>query len=560
MIETFRRRVYLRDDFTAPLAVGTIDGTSPLESNVGRVMLDTVNAATIENGNLTFVTTANTNEPRIVYNYWFTRRNNPIFYCKFRITGTTSRVNRFGFTPNLASVTKTGMSLNSTTFNSYETFGSGSRIILSPVVANTDYEIWILLRRRAGHFIFVRGGGVYTYPTLLWKTSTDTDMIILPVIESGISTDTFTADAFECYNKTFVPLLLLSDSISSTFPVADGLAHTEGINNEVGSGGGGITWQNTATWAYDSVNGRVYNTPTEGSELLTNGNYETGSPPSSWFAGSGAVLTSVTDNRPGSSGTKALHVASSTTATAFASQQIVSIIGEFYKATGWVKNVDSPQLMKHSLTTTGFSTMFQSLAAGAAGWEQVTVTGRAVDTGMRLTASQNLSNSPAGTGGRFDDASLVKLNFNTLYTVVNYNTGNITIISEIFSLLTGTQAGFIINLDSISTPLNFILIYHTGTTVVVDKYVAGVLTANLMNTASTFSSGAALYVRKIDTKIRVYYNGALIGSELTISDAGVINNTLHGFFSTHPAAQFNNTGIHATGVEGQYESYLQSTF
>ena len=47
-------------------------------------------------------------------------------------------------------------------------------------------------------------------------------------------------------------------------------------------GGAFNPWRG-ATWALDG-SGRAYNTPTLGSELLTNRSMEAGSPPSNWAA------------------------------------------------------------------------------------------------------------------------------------------------------------------------------------------------------------------------------------------------------------------------------------
>jgi len=72
-----------------------------------------------------------------------------------------------------------------------------------------------------------------------------------------------------------------------------------------------------------------------------------------------------------------------------------------------------------------------------------------------------------------------------------------------------------------------------------EKNVAGTYTT-VQSTAVTYSAGATLRVIKDGTKYRVYYNNALVGTEQTISDAGIISNTKHGLFSTYSGNTFDN--------------------
>ena len=70
----------------------------------------------------------------------------------------------------------------------------------------------------------------------------------------------------------------------------------------------------------------------------------------------------------------------------------------------------------------------------------------------------------------------------------------------------------------------------------------------------TYVAGATLRVIKDATKYRVYYNNALVGSEQTISDAGIIDNTIHGLFSTYSGNSFDNFTLWARGTGAEYTS------
>jgi len=99
--------------------------------------------------------------------------------------------------------------------------------------------------------------------------------------------------------------------------------------------------------------------------------------------------------------------------------------------------------------------------------------------------------------------------------------------------------------DSASSPANGVVAYYnrTDAKVYLDKYVAGVLT-NQFATAATYSAGATLTLRRVGNVFYVEYNNVAIGNA-TISDAGIINNTLHGVYMTGGA----------TSKIENYESY-----
>jgi hypothetical protein len=62
---------------------------------------------------------------------------------------------------------------------------------------------------------------------------------------------------------------------------------------------------------------------------------------------------------------------------------------------------------------------------------------------------------------------------------------------------------------------NYILSYHNGTSVKLDKVVAGT-TTNLLSETTTYVAGAILKVVCDGVKFRVYYNGTVVGSEVFI--------------------------------------------
>lgn len=113
------------------------------------------------------------------------------------------------------------------------------------------------------------------------------------------------------------------------------------------------------------------------------------------------------------------------------------------------------------------------------------------------------------------------------------------------------EVGLALSMDSASSPANGVLVYLDGTNCKIDKIVGGSV-SNVRTTAVTYSAGARLVVTKTGTEYRVYYNDQLVGTANTISDAGIVNNTLHGLFSTDASNTLDDFTCYATGSGGEY--------
>ena len=145
-------------------------------------------------------------------------------------------------------------------------------------------------------------------------------------------------------------------------------------------------------------------------------------------------------------------------------------------------------------------------------------------------------------------------------TTVSASTADTLATVSIAAVSAGEKAGLVINLDSVSNPQNYILAYHDGTNVKLDKVVAG-STTGLVSAEVAFSANAELRVIKDGTTYRVYYNYALIGTSQTIADASIISNTRHGLFSTDASNTLDNFTLYARGTGNEYNilNQLMST-
>ena len=253
------------------------------------------------------------------------------------------------------------------------------------------------------------------------------------------------------------------------------------------AGGGGLTG---ATWALDG-SGRAYNEPTLGSELVTNGDFSSATGwTTTWTISGGAASTS--------GNSRALQ------------RSIGAVVGAWY------------QIGFDVLTyTTGFWYL------SAAGLQGVSVTlsntvanNLAVTVRAASTADLRfISDGSAGWTGTIDNVSAKSIVPSTTLATVTGNANNQTAAAKIHTLTTGTQAGVVSLLDSASNPQNFLLAYHDGTNVRLDKCVSGVYT-NLITTAVAFTSLAQIEIRRPSgNTFQLWYGGSQRGTDQTVNDA-----------------------------------------
>ncbi|MFZ2992511.1 MAG: hypothetical protein WA061_02235 [Microgenomates group bacterium] len=160
-----------------------------------------------------------------------------------------------------------------------------------------------------------------------------------------------------------------------------------------------------------------------------------------------------------------------------------------------------------------------------------------------------------GFEGSIDNVIVKPLTLSTLFASITTQLANIS-CSVKATLTAGTQAGVVARLDSSSSPANFLIAYHDGTNIVLDKCVGGVYT-NLINTAATYAADRKLRVITYHSdattlKVRVYYNDVLIGAEQTVTDAGIRQNVLHGNFSTYVGNTFDYINVYPRGSDNEY--------
>ena len=180
-------------------------------------------------------------------------------------------------------------------------------------------------------------------------------------------------------------------------------------------------------------------------------------------------------------------------------------------------------------------------AAGYTKYAQATlIRGASPDFGL----ARNYSAAPDDTV-IVDDYTMGDLTLVDLFSSLSNNNRPSVLASVSFTMYaTGvTPGGLVTNLDDAATPANFLVTYHNGTNAVLEKCVGGTYTI-LISEAATYGAGYVLQLQTdrdgADLKANLTYNAAAVGTEQTISDAGIIDNTIHGMFSTYEGNALDN--------------------
>lgn len=141
-----------------------------------------------------------------------------------------------------------------------------------------------------------------------------------------------------------------------------------------------------------------------------------------------------------------------------------------------------------------------------------------------------------------DDVVSQALTLSSLFASLRAGAANVVAEVELDTVVAGTQAGLVLNLDDADSPANFVIAYHDGTNAKLDKCVAGTYTS-VISAAAAYSAGKILRVVKSGTSYSLYYNDVQVGTTQTVSDAGIVSNTRHGLFSTYSGNQLDNYSL-----------------
>jgi hypothetical protein len=160
----------------------------------------------------------------------------------------------------------------------------------------------------------------------------------------------------------------------------------------------------------------------------------------------------------------------------------------------------------------------------------------------------------AAFAGTVDTVVCQAMTLSEMIATVSLGTANA--INGVVAVRTlGGRIGEISRVDSATTPANFLLAIIcdplAAATAKLFKCVAGTYT-ELITAAVTYSATARLVISCDGTAVRLYYANALVGTQQTVSDAGIVSNVIRGLFSTDPGNNHNDYLVMARGNGGEY--------
>lgn len=277
-----------------------------------------------------------------------------------------------------------------------------------------------------------------------------------------------------------------------------------------------------STWSI--VGGKAVNTPSKSSDIVANGSMETGNPPTGW-AVQGTPTIYEQSAAQAYDGVNSLHVVANA-ATQGGKQTITPIDGEFYDISVRRYRVSGTSQV---VFTGAFATNLSS--SGFTGtWAEFNATEAAAsssaDIYLRMTG---------GAGESYFDAAKVRLLPKAdIMALIDAQRADAS-VQGAWTITANYQAGVVARVDNASSPQNLIRCYHNRTNLIVRKLVNGVWSAPLLNTPATYAAGAKVRLDCSGVTVKAYYNDVQVGSDLTVSDASIVNNTLHGLLSSNAA-------------------------
>jgi predicted phosphodiesterase len=137
-----------------------------------------------------------------------------------------------------------------------------------------------------------------------------------------------------------------------------------------------------------------------------------------------------------------------------------------------------------------------------------------------------------------DNVTFKLITFKDLFAVKEYSSSHGS-CQGTWNIASGVQFGQVMCLDNPNNPLNFVICYQNGNGyLVMDKCVNGTYTNLVSDLAEPANGKSILLTRVAGTNTFQAFYGVVgsetqVGTDITIDDAGIINNKYHGLFATN---------------------------
>ena len=444
--------------------------------------------------------------------------------------------------PNTTSLTNFALLNTSPAINAGTNLSYTSDVLGNPIVGNPDigaYEYQtagFLISASAGNGGTITPTGYLLVPTGNSQTYGDTasanyslDSLTVDGVKiAPVSTYTFsnvqTTHTIVAAYKAYVgPTLAL--------PFTDSASTGSSLSSN---------WNYGGTWTISG--GKFVNTPGLGAEILSDpgleATYTAGLCTSlgNWYNGGDPHYA---QGNSVHGGTKAQNLSATGTNGAVYITP-VSTIGVWYQFSVWAKRISgTSNNVRMDAADGGVSPVMN-----AASYTQYFTTYRGAFTNNEIRPARSFSG--AGDSVAIDDISFKTITVANMFATVNTDTQNVSVEVAV-TAANGVTAGVVLNLDNPINPQNFVVGYirpdatFNDVELVLEKCVAGTWTNKIaISGMGITASGQILKVTKTCTTYALYWNGSQVGTNQTISDAGIVSNKRHGLFSTNPTITLDN--------------------
>ncbi|MBK7179770.1 MAG: hypothetical protein IPH82_21760 [Chloroflexi bacterium] len=294
-----------------------------------------------------------------------------------------------------------------------------------------------------------------------------------------------------------------------------------------------------STWAI--VGGVAVNTPTLGSELLTDPGLE-----GTYTSGKANALTktgspTLTESADAHGGVKAQQFVGVAIANAVYWAAAAATAGNWYQFSIYGKRTAGTQgnvgMGIYLNAAQPFDSPFRAITSATYTQHKMAIIATSTDLAFRYAARQLGAN--ASDTVIVDDGAYKVITRSTVYTLAEMEAADTTVKIQPSAIVDGTLFGMVLRASATTDPDNCIYVMLRLNEVIgtimyisVVKKIGSTYTRVLNETTQTIVSDGWLEARMSGSTVQIFYNDVQKGSDLTIADAELLDNTIHGMFST----------------------------
>jgi hypothetical protein len=329
-------------------------------------------------------------------------------------------------------------------------------------------------------------------------------------------------------NATQIQISDINTYASDTFSRADGsLGYTESYPY--------LEWTG-ATWSIS--NGSAINTPSASPVSLSNPSFETGNPPDNWTK-IGTPTTYERSDTQKQDGNYSIHIVANDNGQGTLQNNVLTI-GKYYKTELYLYPVILGDYYNVADNSSG---LFIYVPLNQ--WNKLINISPAIGTYFSLR--------PYITSESYwDNIVINELDFNEFFATVSSGKSDVTLeakltLGSIYS--NRAPVGLGMRLDNANNPSNFLYAYIDGygannwgryyLVKVVNNVKTTILSGDMYYSGTSYQAGGILKVTMYGNKIKMYYRGFYLG-EATVNNSEIVNNTIHGLYSTDSSNSIDN--------------------